>query len=376
MQSEYKTIAMSKIYIHQPFISKFGKHNTSVLELSKQTADSCLSNFSKNDIDLLIFTSFAPEKYTNEFHIAAKLADSLNLKNIFAIRTETASSSGSSALHTGYSMLAGGLFKNALIVGTEIMSPLAREESNLVLGSVLSDRMRNFSMSMAQGAAMITRRYLKEYNYKESDLFYIAEKLHANGADNPNAHIRKKITREDYEKAPLFTSPLGLYDISPLSDGSASLILSTEIKSDIRIRGIGHGLSGFRTMELTTSFPASLSAFAQAYSMAKIKPNDIKIAELHDAFTTFEVIGAEDAGLFPKGHALNKVKEGVSAINGDLPINPSGGLKSRGHPIGASGLAQIAELIRFMRLQNKSVGLAHSIGGLATNNFATILERI
>ncbi|HNC00793.1 MAG TPA: thiolase family protein, partial [Leptospiraceae bacterium] len=161
-----------------------------------------------------------------------------------------------------------------------------------------------------------------------------------------------------------------------LSDGSASLILSTEIKSDIRIRGIGHGLSGFKTMELTTSFPASLAAFSKAYSMAKIKPEDIKIAELHDAFTTFEVIGAEDAGLFPKGHALNKVKEGVSSINGDLPINPSGGLKSRGHPIGASGLAQIAELIRFMRIQNKSLGLAHSIGGLATNNFATILERI
>ena len=366
---------MKPIYIHCPNLSKFGKHELSVLQLSNQTAENSLSKFEKDRIDLLLFTSFTPERYTNEFHLAAKLADSLGLKSVFAIRTETASSSGASALHVAYSMLAGGQFKNALIVGTEIMSKLGREESNLVLGSVLSDRMRNFSMSMAQGAALITKRYLQDYNYKREDLFYIAKKLHDNGFENPNAHIKKKITEEDYKQAPIFSDPLGLYDISPLSDGSASLVLSAEVKSDIQIRGIGHGLGEFKSVELGTSFPSSLAAYKRAYDMAHLKPSDIQIAELHDAFTTFELIGAEDAGLFPKGHALNAVKDGVSAITGDLPINPSGGLKSRGHPIGASGLAQIVELIRFMRLQNRSIGLAHSIGGLATNNFATILER-
>ncbi len=367
---------MKSIYIHATNLSKFGKHETSVLQLSKETAKVSLSHFDSERIDLLVFTSFTPERYTNEFHLAAKLADSLNLKSVFAIRTETASSSGASALHVAYSMLAGGMSKNALIVGTEIMSKLGREESNLVLGSVLSDTMRNFSMSMAQGAGLITKRYLHDYNYKREDLFYIAEKLHANGFNNPNAHIKKRITESDYRQSPLFSDPLGLYDISPLSDGSASLVLSTDTKSDILIRGIGHGLGEFKTVNLTTSFPSSVAAYKKAYDMANVKSKDIQIAELHDAFTTFEIIGAEDAGLFPKGHALNAVKEGVSAITGDLPINPSGGLKSRGHPIGASGLAQIVELTRFMREQNKSVGLSHSIGGLATNNFATILERI
>ena len=366
---------MKDIYIHSTHISKFGKHDSSVLQLSKDTAQVSLSSFDSKSIDLLVFTSFTPERYTNEFHLAAKLADSLNLNSVFAIRTETASSSGASALHTAYSMLASGLFKNALVVGTEIMSKLGREESNLVLGSVLSDRMRNFSMSMAQGSALITRRYLKDYNYKKEDLFYIAKKLHDNGFENPNAHIKKKITESDYKQAPLFSDPLGLYDISPLSDGCASLILSSEIKSNFSIRGIGHGLGGFKTVNLETSFPSSLAAYKKAYDMAKLKPSDIQIAELHDAFTTFEIIGAEDAGLFAKGHALNAVKDGVSSITGDLPINASGGLKSRGHPIGASGLAQIVELIRFMKIQNKSIGLAHSIGGLATNNFATILEQ-
>lgn len=105
-------------------------------------------------------------------------------------------------------MLASGMFKNALIVGTEIMSKLSREESNLVLGSVLSDRMRNFSMSMAQGAALITTRYLQDYNYRREDLFYIAKKLHDNGFENPNAHIKKKITEEDYKQAPIFLNHL------------------------------------------------------------------------------------------------------------------------------------------------------------------------
>ncbi|MBK8393815.1 MAG: thiolase family protein [Leptospiraceae bacterium] len=367
---------MIPIYIHSPALSKFGKQEKSVLQLSKETASSSISTFEKERIDLLVFTSFTPERYTNEFHLAAKLADALNLNSVFAVRTETASSSGASALHVAYSMLSSGLYKNALIVGTEIMSKLEREESNLVLGSVLSDRMRNFSMSMAQGAAMITNRYLNDYGYKRDDLFFIAKKLHDNGFQNPNAHIKKQITESDYFKAPIFSDPLGLYDISPLSDGSSSLILSSEIKSNILIRGIGHGLGDFKTVNLGTSFTASKIAFKRAYDMAKINPKDIQIAELHDAFTTFELIGAEDAGLFPKGHALNAVKDGVSAITGDLPINASGGLKSRGHPIGASGLAQIAEIIRFMSDGKKNIGLIHSIGGLATNNFATILEQI
>jgi acetyl-CoA acetyltransferase len=364
------------IYLHSPNLSKFGKSDLSVLDLSVITARESLHNFQNAKIDLLIFTSFAPEKYTGEFHLATKIIDSLGLKNVFAIRTETASSSGASAFHLAYSMLQDSRFNNALIIATEKMSALGREESNLVLGSVLSKRMQNFSMSMAQGAAMITNLYLKKYQYKKEDLFFIAKKNHDNGLLNPNAHIQKKITEEDYFKAPIFSTPLGLYDISPLSDGSASLILSKTEKSNFKIRGLGHGTASLGNYALQTSFSASKIAFETAYKNGKIIPKEIQIAELHDAFTTFELIGAEDAGLCPEGHALRKVMEGVSSITGDLPINPSGGLKSRGHPIAASGLAQINELIRFMKEKKITLGLTHSIGGLATNNFATIIEQI
>ncbi|MDX1961361.1 MAG: thiolase family protein [Leptospiraceae bacterium] len=364
------------IYLHSPSLSKFGKSNDSVLELSRKTAEKSLSSFPKEKIDALVFTSFAPEAYTKEFHIAAKLASSLHLKkNIFCIRTETASSSGASSIAIAKYLLESNKFDSVLIVGTEIMSRLNREDSNLLLGSVLSETQQKFSMSMAQGAAMIARLYLKNFSYHEEDLFYIAEKLHANGFENPNAQLQKKISKEDYLSAPKFATPLGLYDISPLSDGSASLVLS-KFKSDFELIGFGYGRSEFDLINPNPSFEASKIAFEQAFSSANLSPKEITVAELHDAFTIFEVIGAEDSGLVPKGEGLRFVKEGYTNKNGKLPINPSGGLKTRGHPIGASGLAQIVELVSFMKEKGKEHGLTHSIGGLATNNFATIIRRL
>ncbi|MCB1160798.1 MAG: thiolase family protein, partial [Leptospiraceae bacterium] len=262
------------------------------------------------------------------------------------------------------------------VVGAEIMSRLGREESNMVLGSVLSDRQKQLCMFMSHGGAMITRRYLYEYGYEEGDLYYIAKKVHDNGLKNKNAHIQKEINLEIYNKAPKICTPLGLYDISPLSDGAAALVLSSELKSNIRIKGMGHGTSTFYDDSLGTSFPASVKAFSRAFEEAGISPSEIQVAELHDAFTTFEVIGAEDAGIFKRGEALRQVKEGNTHPAAKWPINPSGGLKSRGHPIAASGIAQLVELSNFMQQQGKALGLTHSIGGLATNNFANILEQV
>jgi acetyl-CoA acetyltransferase len=363
------------VYIHNPVISQFGKLDETVLSLSVKTAKKALEGFDREQIDFLVFSSFAPEVYTQEYHIPPKLLSALQMKDVFAIRSETASSSGASAFQLAVNLIQSGRYKTGLVVATEVMSKLGREESNLLLGSVLSPRQIQLCMFMAQGGAMITNRYLYEYNYPKEDLFYIAEKLHNNGFNNPYAHIKKKISFTDYQKAPLFYSPLGLYDISPLSDGSAALILSGTIPSDVSVKGMGHGTNNFWNESLEVSFPASVSAFQKAYAEARVSPQDIQAAELHDAFTMFEVIGAEDAGLVPRGKGLEFVKNKLTHPDGQIPINASGGLKTRGHPIAASGLAQIVELSQFLKTKNLSLGLTHSIGGLATNNFATIIER-
>jgi acetyl-CoA acetyltransferase len=364
---------MKKVYIHNPQLSRFGKTLDSVQSLSVKTAKKTLESFDKQT-DLFVFSSFAPEVYTKEFHLAAKIASELKLEDATCLRVETASSSGAAAVTMAYNLLASGAFKNALLIGTEVMSRLNREDNNILLGSVLSVSQQMFAMSMAQGAALLCQRYLSEYGYSKDDLFFIAEKLHSNGFANEFAHIRKKISFSDYQNAPQFATPLGLYDISPLSDGSASFLLSTEMESEFAIKGVGSGTSHFYSTPSSPSFTASRQAFQKAYTQAGIKPSQVEIAELHDAFTLFEVIGAEDAQIFPIGKGLKYVKDGITHLDGKVIINGSGGLKTRGHPIGASGVAQIVEITKLMKAKQKKIGLTHSIGGLATNNFVCILE--
>lgn len=356
-------------------MSVFGKYSGSQLDLSYSTAKQSVHEFQSHKIQFIIYASFSPDSYNKEYHLSAKIAAKLGLKDVYSIRMETASSSGAAAFQLGVNLILSGRYEHGLVIATELMSRLNREESNLLLGSVLSDSQRKLGMSMAQGGAMIARKYLNDYGYKDGDLFAIAKKLHDNGLNNPKAHIKKNLTLEMYEKQPMIASPLGLFDISPLSDGSASLILSKD-PSAISVRGMGSGLSPFLT-SAEPSFLANRIAFAKAYEEAGIGPNDVHFAELHDAFTPFELVGAEDAGFFKRGEALFQVKAGLTHPKGKLPINASGGLKSRGHPVGASGLAQIVELCQFFsEWPEKRLAVAQSIGGLATNNFVSILERV
>ncbi|TGM65388.1 thiolase family protein [Leptospira levettii] len=366
---------MKKVYIHNPAMSVFGKHKGSQLDLSSLTAKQSVHEFQSHKIQFIIYASFSPDSYNQEFHLSAKIAARLGLKDLYSIRMETASSSGAAAFQLGVNLILSGRFDHGLVIATELMSQLNREESNLLLGSVLSDSQRKLGMSMAQGGAMITNQYLHEYGYEAEDLFAIAKKLHDNGLQNPKAHIKKNLTLEEYKNQPKITSPLGLYDISPLSDGSVALILSKD-PSSVSVKGMGSGLSPFLS-SAEPSFLANRIAFAKAYEEAGVGPSDIHFAELHDAFTPFELVGAEDAGFFKRGEALFQVKAGLTHPKGKLPINASGGLKSRGHPIGASGLAQIVELCRFFsEWPEKRLAVAQSIGGLATNNFVSILERV
>ena len=209
----------------------------------------------------------------------------------------------------------------------------------------------------------------------------VALKNHLNGSRNPLAQFQQAITREAYLASKLVATPLRLYDCSPITDGAAAVVLTSE-KTDVRLSGIGQGTGplSLRERDNFTSFLATRIATARAYQMAETSPQGVDFAEVHDAFTPFEIITTEDLGFFPPGKGGEAAIEGKTAFDGPLPINPSGGLKARGHPVGASGLAQIVEVVKRLRGQSPSKrqfkrGLTQSTGGLATNNFVTILER-
>jgi acetyl-CoA C-acetyltransferase len=252
-----------------------------------------------------------------------------------------------------YANIAAGFYDCILGLGVEKITQTGTTEST-TLFSYCSD----YFYEGGNGAsfpglfASIARDYMVRYKANEEDLAHVAVKNHENGLLNPKAHVRKRITVDDVLKSPVVASPLKLYDCCPFSDGASAVILCTEEfakksgRPYIEIIGSGRGASpaAVQARENISTIPSTVAASAQAYKMAGITPKDIDFAEVHDCFTIAEIIDVEDLGFFEKGAAAHAIRAGRTRLRGDIPFNPSGGLKSKGHPIGATGLGQVVEV--------------------------------
>jgi acetyl-CoA C-acetyltransferase len=213
------------------------------------------------------------------------------------------------------------------------------------------------------------------------EMSQVAVKNHAHGARNPYAHFQEAVALETVMASRLVADPLRLFHCCPISDGAAALVLVAESRG-VRIAGIGQGMDSIAVRYRTdlTAFRATQAAASAAYRMAGFGPERVELAELHDAFASFELISLEDTGLVPPGKAGRATLDGETAVGGRLPVNPSGGLKARGHPLAATGIAQLVELVWQLRGTAEGrqvearVALAQSIGGLATNNWVTLLQ--
>jgi acetyl-CoA acetyltransferase len=366
-------------------MTKFGKDPRPLAEIFCQAAQEALSVSEPQDVEALYVGAMNPEEFTGESNIASQVAETLGLTGIPAVRIETASSAGAAALLAGFQAIASGYYQRVLVLGGEKMTHLSTSATTRILAEVIDKQERQCGATMPALAAMITEKYRQNFRLSQSRLenmlCSVALKNHLNGSNNPLAQFQRKISRQDYFASKFVATPLRLYDCSPITDGAAAVILTSE-KTDARIAGIGQGTGplSLRERSTFTSFPATRAAAARAYDMAGISPRQIDFAEVHDAFTPFEIITTEDLGFFPAGTGGEAVIKGKTALEGPLPINPSGGLKARGHPVGASGLAQAVEVVKRLRGQSSSKrefnrGLAQSTGGLGTNNFVTIVER-
>ncbi|MEK6834309.1 MAG: acetyl-CoA acetyltransferase, partial [Thermoproteota archaeon] len=239
--------------------------------------------------------------------------------------------------------------------------------------------------------ASMARAYLAEFKATEEDLAMVAVKNHDNGFLNPKAHLRKKITIDDVMKSAVVASPLKLYDCCPFSDGASAVILCNEkfakehTKNYIQVIGSGRGGSpaALQGREHITTIPSTRIAAQAAYKMAGVTPKDIDFAEVHDCFTIAELVDTEDLGFFEKGKAVEAVRQGMTKLNGSIPINPSGGLKSKGHPIGATGIGQVVEV--FDQLTGKSgertvkdakIGLTHNFGATGASCAVHIFKSV
>lgn len=307
-----------------------------------------------------------------------------------ALKIEGACASGGLAIHNGVNAILSGQYKKILVVGVEKMTDYKPEEITLGLMGAGADEERQAGATFPGLYALMARAYMEKYRIKEADLAEPAVKNHYHGSLNEKAHFQNRITVEQVLKSSYIARPLKLLDCSPVSDGAAAVIL-TGVDSSIKLRkGVfieasetatdTLGLSGRTTL---TELPAVQQAQKKAYKKAGILPNDIKVAEVHDCFTIAEIMAMEDLGFCQKGEGANFIKSKATTLGGRGPIiNTSGGLKACGHPIGATGVKQIAEIFHQLsnvcgerQVKNAKIGLTHNVGGSGATAVINILKK-
>lgn len=341
------------------------------------------------EVEAFYLGNFAGPSFVGQSHLAPFVAGAMGITGVPCTRVEAACASSGSAFFHGVSAVGAGLYDLVLITGVEKMTSqeTPRVAEILAMAGECSSEGKAGATFPAL-FAMIARRHMHQYGTKREHLAAVAVKNHANGAKNPDAHMRKTITIEQAMAGKPIADPLTVYDCSLVSDGAASVVLcpleraSEFTGKPVRVLGIAQTSDyvALDRKEDITTFRAVQAAAEKAYRMAGVGPGDIDLAEVHDCFTIAEIIAVEDLGFAAKGQGGWWSAEGHSALNGDKPVNTSGGLKAKGHPVGATGVAQICDLVLQLRgdagerqVARHRIALAQNLGGSGASCVVTIL---
>ncbi len=332
--------------------------------------------------------------------VASALVDRLSLLPAAADTVENGPASGGSAVKNGLLAVASGYYDTVLVVGGEKMREVTGWRATDFVATLTHPEAEYiYGITLPGMAGMFTRLYMEKYGVTREQLVQVAIKNQQMGALNPYAHVEMVITREGIFDSPHsvvnnppVADPLHLYDACPVSDGAAAVIIcaldmvKNAKKPPIHIAGFGQATDTHTLQEREdpTDLRAVRLASQQAYEMAKVKPSDIDLAELHDAFTILEIAESEHVGFFKKGEGGKAAAAGKTQLGGQIPINVSGGLKARGHPVGATGVAQVAEIVWQLRhevgkdrqVKNAKTGLTVNFGGFGNNVLAFVLRRV
>lgn len=389
---------MRDVYVIGIGITSFTRLFYPLAEIAAYPAKMAMKDAGINSVDHLYCANMGGSRVNHQSGLASAVVDNLSLQPAGAETIENGPASGASAIKQGYMAIASGLHDTVLVTGVERM----REVNNLeatdfvaTLTHPLAEYI--YGVTLPSLAGMFTRLYMEKYGVTSRHLGMVAVKNHHNATLNPFAHLQEEITLEgilDSPEAmtnnPMVADPLRFFDCCPVSDGAACLILATgDIarktgKPMIRLSGVGQATDTHvvHDREEPTDLLAVRGAAAQALNMSNKTVDDINVAELHDAFTILEIVESEEVGFFKKGEGHIALEEGYTQLNGKLPINPSGGLKAKGHPVGATGVAQAHEIVQQLRgdaekrqVQNAKVGLTCNFGGFGNNVVCLVFER-
>ena len=343
-----------------------------------------------NKIQAFFLGNFASGILTGQEALAPMIANRLGLKGIPATKTEGACASAALALKQGVLAVATGVYDFVLVAGVEKMTSASTAKVTSALASALDQTKEAACGLTFPGVfAMMARRHMHEFGTTREQIAMVSMKNRKNGVNNPLAQFRTEVTLEKILAAKPVTDPFVLYDCCPISDGAAAVVLCAgELADAVSAKPVDvlacEQAVGFASLDLMTdmvSFPATLAAAKKAYSAAGASPNDIDLVELHDCFTIAEIIDSEDLGFFEKGEGGRAVERGLTQVGGPIPINASGGLLSKGHPVGATGLGQVYEVCKQLRWEHPNqveaaeIGMAHNLGGTGAIASVTILKR-
>lgn len=335
--------------------------------------------------------NFAATGFNNQNHVAAYAASAIGLPNVPAVRMEAACASSGAALREGAIAVAAGIYDYVLVGGVEKMNTVETARVTEFLAQAADwETEAKVGATFPSMFALMATRHMHEYGTRREHLSYVAVKNHANGAKNPDAHMQKEITLEKAMNSVMVAEPLNLFDCSLITDGAAAVVIcaselaAQHAKIPVDIAGHGQASDSFCMYQKKdiTRFDATIAAGRRAYEMAGLAPENINVVEVHDCFTIAEIIAIEDLGFCKKGQGGPFSFEGMTTLQGKIPVNTSGGLKSKGHPVGATGIAQVAELVLQLRneagprqVPNAEIALAHNLGGSGASCVVHILKR-
>jgi acetyl-CoA C-acetyltransferase len=377
--------------------SNFGvRKDVNLSELTFEAVKPALddASVSGEDID---FVSYATVGGMYEEALPAVVAaEYCGLTGAGLVRCEAACASGSAAFYTSYLNVASGLSDVSMAIGMEKMTEVDTPTMMEMIGRAGSYlwEFHNFGMTFPAYYALYASAHMARYGTTEEDMAEVAVKAHKYGAMNPKARFQKETSVDEVLSSFLVAWPLKLFDCSPICDGSAAVILASEekvrelgIETPVWVSGVGYS-SDTANLSKRPDFVglrASVTASEMAYKRAGVGPDDLDVATVHDCFTIAEIMAYEDLGFCERGEGVKLIREGSTEIGGKIPVNVDGGLKAKGHPIGATGCSMIYELTKQLRGEAESrqrqvplekyVALAHNVGGTGHYCYVTILRR-
>jgi len=363
-----------KIFVKGVYQTNFGElWDKSLKDLILEAGLGAMKNakIKANEIDLVIIGNKLSGKIDGQDHLGALAAEALKIKKGF--RVEAACASGGMAVYQAVQAIKAGEVKTVLVIGAEKMTDKKNGEIAKALMGAASEEERRSGLSFVGLYALMAREYMEKFGAKKEDLAEIAVKNHKHASLNPKAHFPREININTVVSSGMVAEPLGLFDCSPISDGAAAAVISNKKgRVEIVASEISNDSLGLCERKSLVELKATQKASLRAYKKAGIKAEDIDIAEVHDCFTIAEVLAYEDLGFCKKG-------KGYKGIN--KPVNLSGGLKACGHPVGATGVKQIVEVVSHLKgeagkrqIKKAKIGLVHNVGGTGGTAVVHILK--